>query len=124
MSRIDSLTALQEHHRAHGKDMLLSDFLEYDYGDFDETACALNALNMHSRELCAVLIDALIARTARPDRISRIIDRLTSASELTLHRIETELGLTPRPEGHDAGQPYRFDEHAGFGENNGPIGGR
>lgn len=59
--------------------------------------------------------------TAKEQRLARVVNSLTRASELTLHRIETELGLIDRLEGHDAGQPYRFDEHAGFGENNGPV---
>ena len=59
--------------------------------------------------------------TAKELRLARVVNSLNRASELTLHRIETELGLVDRPDGHDAGQPYRFDEHAGFGENNGPV---
>ena len=42
----------------------------------------------------------------RDQRIWRIVGRLGGASELTLHRIETELGLTPRPESPDAGRPW------------------
>lgn len=40
------------------------------------------------------------------ERLSRITTSLGRASELTLQRIETELGLTPRPESPDAGEPY------------------
>lgn len=39
------------------------------------------------------------------ERLSRITTSLGRASELTLQRIETELGLTPRPESPDAGRP-------------------
>lgn len=46
----------------------------------------------------------------RVDRIDRITGKLTAASELTLHRIETELGLRPRPDGHDAGRPWSPDD--------------
>ncbi|MGR3524856.1 MAG: hypothetical protein ACU0CT_02515 [Paracoccaceae bacterium] len=42
---------------------------------------------------------------AKRDRIDRITTSLGRASELTLQRIETELGLTPRPESPDAGRP-------------------
>lgn len=38
-------------------------------------------------------------------RLALIATRLTNATELTLQRIETELGLTPRPESPDAGRP-------------------
>lgn len=40
------------------------------------------------------------------ERLSRITTSLGRASELTLQRIETELGLTPRPESPDAGRPW------------------
>lgn len=39
------------------------------------------------------------------NRLLAILHQLARASEPTLHRIETELGMTPRPESPDAGRP-------------------
>ena len=45
--------------------------------------------------------------TAKEQRLARVVHSLSRASEVTLHRVETELGLVERPEGHDAGQPWQ-----------------
>lgn len=42
---------------------------------------------------------------SRELRLALINARLTNATDLTLQRIETELGLTERPESPDAGRP-------------------
>lgn len=40
-------------------------------------------------------------------RCLRIFERLMQGvNEVTFQRVEAELGLTPRPESHDAGKPY------------------
>ena len=51
-------------------------------------------------------VESLQSAVERLNRLSRIIGRLAGASELTLHRIETELGLVERPKGEDAGKPW------------------
>jgi hypothetical protein len=43
-------------------DMMLGDFLQYDFGDLDQTACAINALYANSKGMALILIDALIAQ--------------------------------------------------------------
>lgn len=48
--------------------------------------------------------------TQREQRMTQIIHSLNRASEPTLHRIETELGLTPRPQSPDAGKPWQADQ--------------
>ena len=56
--------------------------------------------------LSPATLEAMQSAAERLNRLSRIIGRLAGASELTLHRIETELGLVERPKGEDAGKPW------------------
>jgi hypothetical protein len=44
--------------------------------------------------------------TERERRMDAIIHRLTHARDEALTIIEAHLGLTPRPDGHDAGRPW------------------
>jgi hypothetical protein len=60
MTRRDELARLKNDLR-HKPDMMLGDFLEYDFGDFDETACGLNALYANNKGMALFLIDALLA---------------------------------------------------------------
>lgn len=53
------------------------------------------------------------ARMTRELRLALINARLTSANELTLQRIETELGLMERPESPDAGRPWLSEGQPG-----------
>jgi hypothetical protein len=62
MTRLDDLVRLRDAVKSKGNAMMLGDFLDCDFGDLDETACALNALNAHSPKMCVMLIDALIAQ--------------------------------------------------------------
>lgn len=44
-------------------------------------------------------------------RCLRIFERLMQGvNEVTFQRVEAELGLTPRPESHDAGRPWTGDQ--------------